>query len=133
MNTDVSITASDQAAAWYLVQCKPCQDERAQEHLMSQGYHCYRPQRSCECIVRGRRHVTVQSLLPGYLFIALADDANWAPLRSTRVVMRVVSFGSMPVRIDARLIARCSRAKACVGCGMRASRNPPSGDWFAPF
>lgn len=106
MNTDVSITASDQTAAWYLVQCKPCQDERAQEHLMRQGYHCYRPQRSCECIVRGYPQIKVQSLFPGYLFIALANDANWAPLRSTRGVTRVVSFGGMPVKVDARLIAQ---------------------------
>lgn len=73
---------------------------------MRQGYHCYRPQHSCECIVRGRRQIKVQSLFPGYLFIALADDSNWAPLRSTRGVARVVSFGGMPVKVDVRLIAQ---------------------------
>lgn len=65
----------------------------------------YRPQHSCECVVRSRRQVKVQSLLPGYLFIALVDEANWAPLRSIRGVTRVVSFGGMPVKIDDRLIA----------------------------
>lgn len=71
---------------------------------MRQGYHCYRPERSCECIVRGRRQVKVQSLFPGYLFIALADDANWAPLRSTRGITRVVGFGGIPMKVDACLI-----------------------------
>ena len=106
MNTDESSTASDQAVAWYLVQCKPRQDERAQEHLLRQDYHCYRPEHSCECIVRGRRQIKLQSLFPGYLFIALADDANWAPLRSTRGVTRVVGFGGMPLKVDAQLIAQ---------------------------
>ena len=106
MNTDGSNTASDQAVAWYLVQCKPRQDERAQEHLLRQGYHCYRPEHSCECIVSGRRQIKLQSLFPGYLFIALADDASWAPLRSTRGVTRVVGFGGIPLKVDARLVAQ---------------------------
>lgn len=109
MSTGGSNTASDQAVAWYLVQCKPRQDERAQEHLLRQGYHCYRPEHSCECIVRGRRQIKLQSLFPGYLFIALADDANWAPLRSTRGVTRMVGFGGMPLEVDAQLIAQLQR------------------------
>ncbi|MNG06767.1 Transcription antitermination protein RfaH [compost metagenome] len=64
------------AAAWYLVQCKPRQDERAEENLLRQGYACYRPQHSCERIVRGRRQPIVESLFPGYLFIQLAADGN---------------------------------------------------------
>ena len=39
---DIGITASQQAA-WYLVHCKPHQDERAEEHLARQGYACVRP------------------------------------------------------------------------------------------
>lgn len=104
MNPDLPASAPDPAAAWYLVQCKSRQDERAQEHLMRQGYYCYRPELSCECIVRGRRQIKVQSLFPGYLFIALADDANWTPLRSTRGITRVVGFGGIPMKVDARLI-----------------------------
>lgn len=53
------------------------------------------PQRSCERIVRGSRQAIVESLFPGYLFIALAENANWAPLRSTRGVNRLVAFGDM--------------------------------------
>lgn len=93
------------AAAWYLVQCKPRQDERAEENLLRQGYACYRPQHSCERIVRGRRQPVVESLFPGYLFIQLAADGNWAPLRSTRGVNRVIGFGGMPLPVDSSLIA----------------------------
>lgn len=105
MNIEQLTCASDQVAAWYLVQCKPRQDERAQEHLERQGYQCFRPLSQCERIVRGRRQVNVQSLFPGYLFISLAADANWAPLRSTRGVSRVVGFGGAPVEVDAWLIS----------------------------
>ena len=37
-----------QPHAWYLVQCKPRQDERAEENLLRQGYTCYRPRHSRE-------------------------------------------------------------------------------------
>jgi transcriptional antiterminator RfaH len=88
-----------------LVHCKPRQDERAEKNLLRQGYGCYRPQHSRERIVRGRRQTVVESLFPGYLFIQLAADASWAPLRSTRGVNRVVGFGSMPLPLDSALIA----------------------------
>lgn len=44
-----------QQAAWYLIHCKPRQDERAEEHLTRQGYACYRPRVQRESLVRGRR------------------------------------------------------------------------------
>ncbi len=109
METDLSPRQPDQAAAWYLVQCKPRQDERAEDNLARQGYRCYRPQHSCERIVRGSRQTIVESLFPGYLFIALAEDANWAPLRSTRGVNRVVGFGGMPLKVDERFIEQLQR------------------------
>lgn len=106
MNVSATNTTSiaGTAPAWYLVHCKPRQDERAEENLLRQGYTCYRPQRGCERIVRGRRQIIAESLFPGYLFIQLADDANWAPLRSTRGVNRIVGFGGMPLRLDNSLI-----------------------------
>lgn len=107
MNVSATNTAciADTAPAWYLVYCKPRQDERAEENLQRQGYTCYRPQHSCERIVRGRRQIIAESLFPGYLFIQLAADANWAPLRSTRGVNRIVGFGGMPLQLDNSLIA----------------------------
>ena len=92
------------AAAWYLVHCKPRQDERAEEHLARQGYACYRPRMAQERLVRGRRRTLVESLFPGYLFIQLSPDANWAPLRSTRGVNRLVSFGGYPLQVSDQLI-----------------------------
>lgn len=89
---------------WYLLQCKPRQDQRAEEHLQRQGYPFYRPRLRVEQIVRGRVQVKEQSLFPGYLFIALGDADNWAPLRSTRGVSRVVVFGGLPLKVEPGLI-----------------------------
>src|SRR3989338_5123448 len=108
MSTSTAYSASSisPSKAWYLVQCKPRQDERAETHLLRQGYVCFRPQHSCERLVRKRRQILVESLFPGYLFIQLADDANWAPLRSTRGVSRVVGFGGQPLPVTDSLIAQ---------------------------
>lgn len=96
--------SGEQTVAWYLVHCKPRQDERAEEHLARQGYAYYRPQIQCERLLRGRRQTVVESLFPGYLFIQLNPDDNWAPLRSTRGVNRLVSFGGYPLEVPQTLM-----------------------------
>lgn len=99
-------SGTSQKSAWYLVQCKPRQDARAEEHLSRQGYECARPVCRRERLVRGRQTYLQESLFPGYLFINLPDDSNWAPLRSTRGVNRVVSFGGKPLAVSQDLITQ---------------------------
>jgi transcriptional antiterminator RfaH len=106
------ISIADATPAWYLVHCKPRQDERAEENLLRQGYICYRPQHGRERVVKGRRLTIAESLFPGYLFIQLAADANWSPLRSTRGVNRIVSFGGVPLRLDDSLITHLQQRTA---------------------
>lgn len=98
--------ASEQCAvpAWYLIHCKAKQDERAEDNLMRQGYQCYRPTYRRERLSRGKRQTLCESLFPGYLFIQLSLHDNWAPLRSTRGVLRTVSFGGQPVAIADEVI-----------------------------
>lgn len=107
----LSAPAPTDAAArhWYLLQCKPRQDERAEENLLRQGYHCYRPQHQRERILRGQRQTVSESLFPGYLFIQLGPLDNWAPLRSTRGVSRLVAFGNQPLPVSDELIAQLRR------------------------
>ncbi|MNJ59178.1 Transcription antitermination protein RfaH [compost metagenome] len=90
--------------SWYLVQCKPRQDQRAEENLMRQGYECARPKCRRERIVSGRRRLDIESLFPGYLFIQMSDESNWAPLRSTRGVSHVVSFGGRPLPVSEEVV-----------------------------
>jgi len=102
----MNATTSLPACAWYLVQCKPGQDERAELNLMSQGYTCLRPKHQRERVLRGRRSLVCESLFPGYLFIQLNINDHWAPLRSTRGVSRVVTFGGNPLPVREELVAR---------------------------
>ncbi|KGK43285.1 hypothetical protein LH51_01240 [Nitrincola sp. A-D6] len=91
---------------WYLVQCKPGETQRAFEHLQNQQYDCYLPIIRVAKIRKGKRVTLDEPLFPGYLFIhldQLTDD--WQPIRSTRGVTRLVSFGGLPLAIDSALIA----------------------------
>lgn len=56
--------------------------------------------------MRGTRKPSEKSLFPGYLFIYLEEGANWAPLRSTRGVARLVSFGGLLLPVEGTLIAQ---------------------------
>ena len=82
--------------AWYLVQCKSRQDQRAEENLLHQGHVCARPICHRERVVLARLQSVQESLVPGYLFINLPPNADWSPLRSTRGVSRLVIFGGTP-------------------------------------
>ncbi len=98
--------AESRAGEWYLVQCKPRQDERAEENLQRQGYECSRPACRRERLLRGQLQYVQESLFPGYLFIHMPQGANWAPLRSTRGVARVVAFGGRPLAVSCHLVAQ---------------------------
>lgn len=92
--------------AWYLVQCKVRQDERAEENLLRQGHVCYRPRYRRERLLRGQCQTVEESLFPGYLFIHISQQDNWGPLRSTRGVIRIVSFGDQPLSVSDGVIAQ---------------------------
>ena len=81
-------------ANWYVVQTKPRQEFRALEHLRNQDYDCFLPTLSVKKISRGKLTAVTEPLFSRYLFIRLsATDSNWAPIRSTRGVSSLVSFG----------------------------------------
>lgn len=85
---------------WYLVQCKPRECFRALEHLKNQSFEAFLPTLSREVLRRGKRETVLEPLFPHYLFVRLSDVAdNWAPLRSTRGVARVVRFGELPLQV----------------------------------
>ena len=81
---------------WYLLQCKPNQQKRAQEHLINQDFVTYAPEMRAERIIRRQRIVRVEALFPGYVFIQLNPDSNWRALQATRGVSRLVSFNGSP-------------------------------------
>lgn len=92
-------------ARWYLIQTKPRQEARAQEHLQRQNFECYRPLKCDPLKKRGARGQGEEELFPGYLFIRMDQvHDNWYPIRSTRGVARIVTFGGHPVPVQDQLI-----------------------------
>ena len=92
---------------WYLVHTKPRLEKCALENLHRQAYQCYLPTIPSEKLRQGLLTVADEPLFPRYLFIRLGhgDSAkSWAPIRSSRGVSRLVSFGIKPVRADDSLI-----------------------------
>lgn len=101
---------------WYVIQCKPREDGRALENLRNQSYEAFQPLLPREQVRRGRRQLVSEPLFPGYVFVRLSDvDDNWAPLRSTRGVARLVRFGGVPAVLpDAvmdMILARLAQAR----------------------
>ena len=93
---------------WYLIHTKPRQEARALLNLERQGYACYLPMLARERLARGVRAAAEEPLLPRYLFIRLdADGAgrSWAPIRSTKGVSQMVTFGGEPAKVSETLVA----------------------------
>ena len=92
---------------WHLIHTKPRQERCALDNLQRQGYQCYLPTIPSERLRQRAIVVTDEPLFPRYLFIQLGqgDSAkSWAPIRSTKGVARLVSFGNEPARVDGGLI-----------------------------
>ena len=89
---------------WYLIQTKPRQEARAEEHLARQGFECYRPLTESTVASTRASRLVEQPLFPGYLFIHMHRDDSWYPIRSTRGVSRIVAFGPNPCPVSDKLI-----------------------------
>ena len=90
---------------WYALQHKPAQGDRALKHLQNQDIACFYPKITVEKIKAGKRSKKLEPLFPGYLFVNLEQsDPQWAKLRSTRGVLRIVSFANTPAAISDEVI-----------------------------
>ena len=86
---------------WYALQHKPAQGDRALAHLQNQDIACFYPKIQVEKIKAGKRTHKLEPLFRGYMFVNLEQtDPSWAKLRSTRGVVRVVSFANKPAGIS---------------------------------
>ncbi len=93
---------------WYLVHTKPRQEKCALDNLQWQGYECYFPVMPAEKLRLGKISTVQQPLFPRYLFIRLGQGPSaqsWTPIRSTKGVSRLVTFGNTPAKVDDALIA----------------------------
>ena len=85
---------------WYVVQTKPGQTLKAKAELENQEFDIFCPMINVEKLKQGKRSTLSEPMFPGYLFIYLSEMAsNWRPIRSTRGVSRLISFGNTPARV----------------------------------
>ncbi len=90
---------------WYALQLKPAQGDRALANLQNQDIACFFPKITVEKIKAGKRSKKLEPLFPGYLFVNLEQtDPMWAKLRSTRGVLKIVSFANKPAAISNEVI-----------------------------
>ncbi len=90
---------------WYLIQTKPRSENLALENLSNQGYKCYLPLMKVEKVINKKIEIKKVPLFPHYLFINLDfESKGWTPIRSTRGVSRLVSFGQIPAKIHDELV-----------------------------
>src|SRR3569832_916721 len=92
---------------WYLVHTKPKQEKCALLNLERQGYACYLPILPTEKLRLGGLAIIDGRLFPRYLFIQLGQAISaksLSPIRPTKGVSRLVSFGTEPAKVDDQLI-----------------------------
>ena len=92
---------------WYLIHTTIRQERHALQNLERQGFECYLPCVQAEKLQCGALAVVDEPLFPRYLFIHLGsglEGQNWAPIRSTTGVSRLVSFGNVPAKVDDELV-----------------------------
>jgi transcriptional antiterminator RfaH len=94
----------EKSSRWYLVQCKPLQQARAEMNLQQQGFSLYAPSHSVQYLRRGRIDIRTEALFPGYVFIRLNEQSNWRGLRATKGVSRLVAFGEHPLAVPDELV-----------------------------
>ncbi len=90
---------------WHAVFCKPKQDERAEAHLLNQGFEIFRPKVRCRITRNGRRKVRIESMFPRYLFVRLGTAGqDWGPIRSTRGAVGLVRIGQQAAQVPQPVI-----------------------------
>ena len=87
---------------WHLIYTKPHQEKVALDNLTRQNYQCYLPLINKEKILRGKKILTKEPMFPRYLFVRLSPDGqqNWSPIRSSKGVSHLVSFGGLAASLD---------------------------------
>jgi len=108
-------SSSDATRYWHAVFCKPHQDARAEENLLNQGFEVFRPKTQNRRVIRGKRHIVIDSLFPRYLFVRLGRTGeDWSPIRSTFGAVGLVKVGHdvpiVPDPVIESLKIRCCKS-----------------------
>jgi transcriptional antiterminator RfaH len=97
---------------WYLLYCKPKNEQRAVQNFANQGIDCFLPLMTVEKIVRGKKRQLSEVLFPCYLFIYFdPEQLSVTTVESTRGASRLICFGGkispIPVAVVEKLMTDC--------------------------
>lgn len=100
------MNSSKDHAEWYLLQTKARQEQVAAQNLERQNY--------CVCLPQLRLHrrgkVRIEPMFPGYVFVRLNSTVdNFAPIRSTFGVLRLVRFADVYARVPDQFVDNLRR------------------------
>lgn len=126
---------------WYVACCKPRQELVAQEHLERQGFLVYLPRIQLKKRKRARWVDVIEVLFPRYVFIRVdTNQKSIAPIRSTRGVVGLVSFGGLPAVVADEIVEAILRREKpetglhqdcrplfCLGEQIRVAEGPLAG------
>ena len=101
---------------WYVVHCKPREEQKALDNLQKQGFECYLPKITLEKLVRGRVKSVTEPLFSRYLFVQKhSQNQNFSVIKSTLGVHRLVSFGPQPAQVNDALIETIRSLESLLG------------------
>lgn len=91
--------------SWYVVMTKSKSEYIAKTHLSQQDYEIYLPEALVDKRIKKNSPRLTAPLFPGYLFVRLSDESDdWRPIKSTRGVMKLISFADVPAQVPVDLI-----------------------------
>jgi transcriptional antiterminator RfaH len=110
---------------WYLLMCKPRQEERVHTNLNNQGVGSFYPKLSTGKLGKGRRTLKQSALFPNYLFVCVdSENGPFAAVKNTRGVAHFVRCGAKYQPVPNELIHQLKQE--CVE--NRESRLPKAGE-----
>ncbi|GAA5214006.1 transcription/translation regulatory transformer protein RfaH [Corallincola platygyrae] len=117
---------SSKLERWFLLKCKPRQEQRAVANLEQQLIEAYAPQIDVSKIKRGKRTTETEPLFPGYLFARFDPHfVSLTSVQSTRGVSAVVRFGQQLAEVSDQAI-RDIKDKCCNQDAPEVSADLPS-------
>lgn len=91
----MSACATPVNSTWFVAQLRPNQHVIAGTNLLRQGVEYFMPELVREKLTSKGPRTHRSPLFPGYLFVSIDLSApNWAKVRNTRGISRLVSFGN---------------------------------------
>ena len=88
------LESTDKMERWFVVCCKPRQEQIAQENLLRQDFRVYLPLIKVQKRSKGKWEGKIEVLFPRYVFIRVNPQRkSISSVRSTRGVVGLVKFG----------------------------------------